>query len=47
MDLRNFNGIGLRNFYFTTLWKLFWKSFIGSGKMHHLELNSGTSKSSK
>ena len=47
MDLRNSNGIELRNFYFTTLWKLFSKSFIRSGKLHNVELNSGTSKSSK
>ena len=25
MDLRNSNGIELRNFYFTTVWKLFQK----------------------
>ena len=47
MDLRNSNGIELRNFYFTTVWKLFPKIFIRSGKMHHVELNSDTSKSSK
>ena len=47
MDLRNSNGIELRKFYFKTLWKLFSKIFIRSGKMHHMELNSGTSKSSK
>ena len=47
MDLRNSNGIELWNFYFTTVWKLFLKIFIGSGKMHHVELNSGTPKSSK
>ena len=47
MDLRNFNGIELRNFYFTTVWKLFSKIFIRSGKMRHVELNSGTSKLSK
>ena len=40
MDLRNSNGFELRNFYFTTGKKLF-------SKMHHVELNSGTSKSSK
>ena len=46
MDLRNSNGIELRNF---TLQRIegFWKIFIRSGKMHHMELNSGTSKSSK
>ena len=33
MDLRNSNGIELRNFYFTTVWKLSSKSFIKSGKM--------------
>ena len=47
MDLRNFNGIELRNFYFTTVWKLFSKIFIRSGKMHHVELSLGISKSSK
>ena len=39
MDLRNSNGIELRNF--------FSKIFIRSGEMHRVELNSGTSKSSK
>ena len=47
MDLRNSNGIEIRNFYFTTLWELFLKIFVRSGKMHQVELNSGTSKSSK
>ena len=47
MDLRNSNGTELRNFYFTTVWKLFPKIFVRSGKMHNVELNSGTSKSSK
>ena len=47
MDLRNYSGTELRNLYFTTIWKLFTKIFIRSGKMHHVELNSGTSKSSK
>ena len=37
MDLRNSNGFELRNFYFTTVWKLFSKIFIRSGKMHHVE----------
>ena len=32
MDLRNFNGTELKNFYFTTVWKLFKKIFIRSGK---------------
>ena len=36
MDLRNFNGI-----------EAFLKIFIRSGKMHHVEFRSGTSKSSK
>ena len=44
MDLRNSSGIQLRNFYFTTVQKLFSKIFIRSGKMHQMELNSGTSK---
>ena len=39
-------GIGSRNFYFITVQKLFSTIFIRSGKMHHVELNSGTSKSS-
>ena len=47
MDLRNSNGIESRNFYFTTVQKRFSKIFARSGKMHHVELNSGTSKSSK
>ena len=47
MDLRNSNDFELRNFYFTNVWKLFLKSLIRSGKMHHVEFNSGTSKSSK
>ena len=47
IDLRNSNGIELRNFYFTTVLKLFSKMFIRSGKMHHVEFNSGTSKSGK
>ena len=47
MDLRNSNGFVLRNVYFTTVWKLFSKIFIRSGKMHHVELNQGTFKSSK
>ena len=47
MDLRNSNGTELRNFYFTTVWKIFSKIFIRSAKMHHVELNSGASKSSK
>ena len=47
MDLRNSNDFELRNFYFSTVWKLFWKIFIKSEKMHYVELNSGTSKSSK
>ena len=47
MDLRNSNGFELRNFFFTTVEKLFSKVFVKIGKMHHLELNSGTSKSSK
>ena len=47
MDLRNSNGIALRNSYFSTVWKLFSKIFTRGGKMHHVELNSGTSKSNK
>ena len=47
MDLRNFNGFELRNSYFTTVQKLFSKIFIRSGKMHHVGLNSATSKLSQ
>ena len=47
MDLRHSSGIKLRNFYFTTIQKLFSKIFIRSGKMGHVELSSSTSKSSK
>ena len=47
MDVRNSNGTELRNFYFTTVQKLFSKIFIRSGKIHHVQLNSGTSKSSE
>ena len=47
MDLRNSKGTELRNFYFTNVWKVFSKIFIRSGKIYHVELNSGTSKSSK
>ena len=32
MDLRDSNGFELRNFYFTTVWKLFAKIFIRRGK---------------
>ena len=32
MDLRNSNGIGLRSFHFTTVWKVFSKIFTRSGK---------------
>ena len=46
MDLRNFNGFELRNFYFTTVQKPFQKLFIRNEKLNHVELNSGTSKSS-
>ena len=47
MDLRNFSGFESRKFYFTTVWKLFSKIFIRREKMHHVELNSGTFKSSE
>ena len=47
VTLRNSNGIELRNFHLTTVQKLFSKPFTTSGKMHDVELNSGTSKSSK
>ena len=36
MDLRNSNGIELRNFYSTTVQKLLSKIFIRSGNMHHV-----------
>ena len=38
MDLRNSNCSELRNFYFTTVWKVFSKIFIRFEKMHHVEL---------
>ena len=44
---QNSNGFESRNFYCTTVWKLFPKIFIRSGKMCHLESNSITSKSSQ
>ena len=44
MDLRNSNGIELRNFYFTTVWKLFFENVLQKWKMHHVGLNSVTSK---
>ena len=48
MDLRNSNGIELRNFHVTTIWNLFSKMFImQKWKMHHMEVNSDTSKSSE
>ena len=47
MDLRNSNDFELRNFYFANVYKLFSKTFSRSEKMHHVELNSGTYKSSK
>ena len=47
MELRNSNGTELRNFYFTTVQKLFLKIFLRSAEMHHVELKPGTSKSSK
>ena len=43
MDLRNSN---YRTFYSTTVWKIFSKIFIRSGKTH-MKLNLGTSKSRK
>ena len=43
MDFRNSNGFELRNSYFANVKKLFSKIFIRSGKMHNVELNSGTS----
>ena len=43
MDLRNSNGIGLRSFHFTTVWKLFSKIFTGGEKIHHVGINSSTS----
>ena len=47
MDFRNSNDIESRNFYLATVIEAFSKIFIRSGKMHHVELSSGTSKSSK
>ena len=45
MDLRNSHSIELRNFYFTTVLKPCSKIFFQKWKIHHVELNSGTSKS--
>ena len=47
MDLRNSNGTAFRNFTLqhTAVWKLFSKLFTRSGKLHHMGLNLGTSKS--
>ena len=47
MDLRNSNTIELRNFYFTTVETFFRKFSSEVEKIHHVELSSGTSKSSK
>ena len=49
MDLRNSNGINTKTFKELLLYnrkEVFSKIFIRSGKMHHVELNSGTSKAS-
>ena len=47
MDLRNSNGIELRNFYFSTVKKLFFENFHQKWTMHLVELNSGISKPSE
>ena len=47
MNLRNSNGFEKKNFHFTTVWKLFSRNFTGSGKLHHVGINLGTSKLSK
>ena len=49
MDLRNSNGTELRNFYFTTAWKLFSQKILLEFEKcsMSMELNSGTYKSSK
>ena len=44
MDLRNSRGFELRNVYFTTA---FFENIHQKWKTHHVELNSGTSKSSE
>ena len=46
MYLRNSNGIELRNFYFTTVLKLFSKIFIRSAKMHNVVLPNQVSDKS-
>ena len=47
MDLRNSNGFESRSFYFTIDMEAFFENFHQKWKMHHVELNLGTSKSSK
>ena len=47
MDLRNSNGIEFMSFYFTNQQKLFSKIFPRSGKVYHVGLNLGASKSNK
>ena len=48
MDLRNFNGFESEGTFTLRPYKSFFsKIVIRSGKMHHVELNSGTSKSGK
>ena len=47
MDLRNSSGLSKGTFSLQPYRRFFSKTFIRSGEMHHVELSSGTSKSSK
>ena len=47
MDLKNYNGNELRNFFLYNHIEAFFENFHQKWKMHHAELNSDTSKSSK
>ena len=47
MNLRNSNGFEQGTFTLQPYGSFYSKIFIRSRKMHHLELNSGTSKSSQ
>ena len=47
MDLRNSNDFELRNFLLCNRMEAFFEHFHQKWKMHHVELNSGPSKSSK
>ena len=47
MDLRNSVGIDFKELLLYNRIEAFFKNFHQKWKMHHVELNSGTSKSSK